>query len=567
MTTTWAGGVFAVAMGAIATGVEAQQLSPEVARQIDARFAEFANPRQPGCAVGVSRNGAPIFTKGYGGAVLEHGVAIAPSTAFNLGSVSKQFTAFAALVLAQEGALRLDDDIRRHIPELPESASRIRVRDLLHHTSGLRDYAGLARLGGRPIRDPEHPMEEFVALLARQRQLNFTPGTRHEYVHTDYNVLGVAIERVTDKRLGDVLVEKVWRPLGMTSTRLLDEDGAPIAGQALAYVRDGDAVRARFPAGALRGGTDVYSTVEDMLRWNAAFDRPPAGADSVMSTFLSRPTMAGGEMIPYVHGIHHGSYRGLPVVFRGGHGGFFSADHLTFRTASVSIVVLCNTQQADTFRLARDVADVVLADRLAPVASSPDVYSSPASQAELDRLAGAYSSSDSPWLVADVMARPGTLVVQYRHGSPELPLQRLADGSWSLGPARLAFGPDRSGRMQVTITFNQIDPPLVQTREEVARWRPAPGTLEAYTGTFYSDDVATAWQVVRNGEEFLLRRPGRPDAPLVPIRSDLFAGILRDGGQPIGLTFIRDGGRVVGIDVSDVTAYEVVRALRFDRIR
>ena len=127
--------------------------------------------------------------------------------------------------------------------------------------------------------------------------------------------------------------------------------------------------------------------------------------------------------------------------------------------------------------------------------------------------------------------------------------------------------PDRSGRMQVTITFNQVDPPLLQTREEVARWRPAPGTLDAYTGTFYSDDVATAWQVVRNGEEFLLRRPGRPDAPLVPIRSDLFAGILRDGGHPIGLTFIRDGGRVVGIDVSDVTAYEVVRALRFDRIR
>lgn len=262
-------------MAFIAAPVHAQGLPRETVQKLDSLLTERIGTAGPGCVIAIGAGREPVYTRGAGSAVIEHNIGITPNTAFNLGSVSKQFTAYTALHLANEGKLSLEDDIRRYLPELPKYSAPIRVRDLLQHTSGLRDYVGLARLADGPVRSPERSMDEFYALMIRQRALNFTPGTRHAYVHSDYNLLGLVIEKVTGQRLGDALAERIWAPLGMASTRQLDERGTPIKGQALSYIRGERNVRTRFPIGALRGGSDVYSTAEDMLRWYAHLASPP----------------------------------------------------------------------------------------------------------------------------------------------------------------------------------------------------------------------------------------------------------------------------------------------------
>jgi CubicO group peptidase (beta-lactamase class C family) len=163
--------------------LEAQQASahpahaPDFTARIDAIFAEHDRSDGPGCAVGVSLAGEQLFAKGYGMASLEHGLPITSRTAFDLGFVAKQFTALAVLLLEQRGRLSLDDDVRRHVPELPDCGTPITLRDLLQHTSGLRDYGTLEMLSGRRAAT----MPEFLALLGAQRALNFRPGERHEY--------------------------------------------------------------------------------------------------------------------------------------------------------------------------------------------------------------------------------------------------------------------------------------------------------------------------------------------------------------------------------------------------
>ncbi len=555
-----------VASAVFSAPAEAERLSPEKVKQLDSLLAARVGTGGAGCAIGVGLAGEAVYTRGAGGAVIEHGIAISPRTAFNLGSISKQFTAYVTLQLANEKRLSLDDDIRRYVPELPEYDAPIRILDLLHHTSGLRDYVGLARLGDRPVRSPERSMQEFLALMARQRSLNFTPGKAYAYVHSDYNMLGLVIERVTKQRLGDVFAERIWVPLGMTSTRQFDEMGSPIPGQALSYVSDERGVRTHFPVGALRGGTDIYSTAEDMLRWYAHLERPAAARRELVSDYLARPSLPSGEAMSYVHGIRQESYRGLPAVFRGGHGAYFSVDHITFPTLEVTTLALCNNQAIDSSELVRAMADVVLHDRFASAPeTAPQTAAVPA--VEIERLTGVYYDAETPWRQARIAPRDGELHVGSADGPETAPMQRLQENRYAVGGNVLDFIPDEAGGMQLRVTWPYGQGPLHAPRWDAPpNWVPGPSTLDEFTGTFFSEDVLHVVQIVRQGDTLFVRRSGRRDAPLVPVLPDVFSAEWRNG-YPVGIAFVREGAHVIALEASDMSLNETVRRLRFDRLR
>lgn len=192
-------------------------------RSVDSLFAREISATGPGCAVGVYQNGAVVLKRGYGLANAEEGRPITPHTTFDLGSASKPFTALAALDLQRRGVLSLDDDVRRWVPELPNYGAPIRVRDLIQHTSGLRDFQSLGPLSGRPILT----MPEFLGLLSAQQALNFTTGTRHEYSHSDYLLLGLVIERAVGIPFGEYLEREVLAPMGMRGSFVDDGSGRP----------------------------------------------------------------------------------------------------------------------------------------------------------------------------------------------------------------------------------------------------------------------------------------------------------------------------------------------------
>ena len=211
--------VFALALSVLGT-VPLQGQAPNP--QVDSIFASFDKRDAPGCAVAVVDGGRTVFAKGYGMASLEHDLPITPTSAFYAASVSKQFTAFAVAMLAQQGKLSLDDDIRKWIPEVPNFGKTITVRHLIHHTSGLRDYFGLLGMTGWPSDGPVTEAR-FLDLVSRQKALNFDPGARHLYSNTGYVLLSILVKRVSGQSLREFADQAIFAPLGMTNSHFRDD--------------------------------------------------------------------------------------------------------------------------------------------------------------------------------------------------------------------------------------------------------------------------------------------------------------------------------------------------------
>ena len=257
------------ALACATTGVFAQDQPPA----LDTIFSSFATDHSPGCAVGAARGDAPLAARAYGLADLEHHIPLTPQSVFYMASVSKQFMALSILLLERDGKLQLDDRVRTYLPELPEHAAGITIRHLLHHTSGLRDYLTLFGLAGGP---PDYVITERAVLnmLARQMRLNFDPGDEHLYSNSGYVLLSIIVHRVSGRPLDEFAQERIFTPLGMRHTRFQHDHAAPIPGRAIGYVRRGANWRIANSMLDVVGDGGMYSTVDDMLRWAAAFERP-----------------------------------------------------------------------------------------------------------------------------------------------------------------------------------------------------------------------------------------------------------------------------------------------------
>ena len=323
---------------------------------LDVIFKEYATDQAPGCAVGVSRNDNPLATKAYGLADIEHGVRLTPQSAFYTGSVSKQFTALSILLLERDGKLAVEDRVRTYVPELPEYAATVTIRHLLHHTSGLRDYLVLSSLAGNP---PDHVITEraFLSMLSRQTRLNFEPGAEHLYSNSGYVLLSIIVNRVAGRPLDEFAKERIFTPLNMRSTRFQHNHAAPIPGRASGYIRQGELWRIANSLLDVVGDGGLYSTVEDLLRWATAFERPEFAP--LLLRMQTPGTLDDGRAIAngYGMGLLRGAYRGLLTVSHSGGLAGYRAQFLRLPAERLAIVTLCNTGAANPTRLTQLVAE------------------------------------------------------------------------------------------------------------------------------------------------------------------------------------------------------------------
>jgi CubicO group peptidase (beta-lactamase class C family) len=239
-----------VALRAFSNEQNAATNNPPTARPVAARvdklFARWSSTDSPGCSLGVSRNGVTMYERGYGMANLELKVPITPLTVFHVASVSKQFAAMSILLLAQHGQLSLDDEVRKYIPELPDYGTRLTIRHLLTHTSGLRE--GFTLLGlAAPREDGVDPNDAVVNMLVRQGALNFTPGSDYQYNNGGYTMLGSIVKRVSGQSLRPFADANIFKPLGMAHTHFHDDPTMIVPNRASGYHRD--AVRSTSPSG------------------------------------------------------------------------------------------------------------------------------------------------------------------------------------------------------------------------------------------------------------------------------------------------------------------------------
>jgi len=424
-------------------------LSAMATDRIDTLFAQF-RVTGPGCALGITRNLRPVYEKSYGLADLDFGVAIASDTSFDLASVSKQFTAMAVFMLAHEGKIGLDDDIRRYIPELPIYGAPITIRELIHHTSGLRDIYHLRSLMGLTEKD-YFSEEDFLADLARQKHLAFPTGEQWRYSNTGYLLLGMMVKRVTHKTLAQFAQERIFGPLQMTHTFFADDAMRVVKNRATGYYRQKDG---SFKRGVtlfeMVGDGGLISTIHDLMLWDRDFYEgkvwsPAIKADMLAPGRLKDGTVtAVGDGAVYAGGLFVGTRRGLGYIRHSGSFVGFRTDQLRFPERKLGITVLCNLNEIDAGSLSDRIADILLEhDYRAPMPKSPEAKSAPHNatpipQEILDAFAGVYHSDE---LAADYRILRENGSIRILMGKREVPLDV---GDYASSPLSL-IGPDTVG--------------------------------------------------------------------------------------------------------------------------
>lgn len=359
-------------------------------RQAERLLAPWNRPDLPGVALGIVRDGALAVHRQAGQASLELGVPIGENTAFRIASVSKQFTCAAVLMLAAEGRLGLEDDLRDHLPEMPDFGHRITVAHLMHNTSGLRDMLELTRLGGMDLSVPARA-EDLTDAILRQRTLNFAPGTRFLYSNTNFWLLGQIVEKLAGEKLPAFLNRRIFAPLGMTRTRLTESTAEIAPGLATGYLprESGGFVRARhnYPLGG-EGG--LVSSVADLALWDRNLATGRVGGAELAAGLEEQASFPHGALNSYARGMQVQTYRGLRTVDHSGLWPGFKSHFLRVPARGVTVICLSNNGAADAYRLAHRMLDAVFEGDpgFHPVQAPPE-------RGTLERLAGRYLDAES----------------------------------------------------------------------------------------------------------------------------------------------------------------------------
>jgi CubicO group peptidase (beta-lactamase class C family) len=515
---------------------------PDLADTADSVFRRWNSTHTPGCAVGVARDGKVLLARGYGMADLETGTPITPETIFESGSVAKQFTATAVVLLALDGKLDLDDPVRKYIPEMPEYDRPITIRHLLTHTSGLREWSSLVAMQGWQRGTRAHTQEVLLDVAFRQRRLNYPVGDYYSYTNTGYAIAMSLVERVSGMSFQEFSRTRIFEPLGMGHTRWRDDFTRLVPGRAQAYSEEDGEWRLAMPFENVVGPGGMLTTVGDWLIWNDALAQKKLGtawADSLHR----RMRLTSGREIRYALGLFVGTYRGVPEVSHSGS----TAGYSTFLArypdrGNLSIAVLCNSAEANPTRYVHELADRLITDFPAPAV--PDT-----------------TAADS------LMFRPyvGIYRDDRTHASLEVApaawkaFRALPDGWFWLGNGSRWRFDGSSGTRPTGIRVVQPDgDTLTYTIVADAFWKPTARDLTAFEGRYRSEELGVTYQARVAADTLTLSmRPGVV-LKLTPTYPDGFTTRGR------AVWFIRDRrGRVTEMHVGESRVWDMV----FDRLR
>ena len=341
--------------------------------KVDQLFAEWNQSDSPGAALAVTRDGAVIYKKGYGMANLEYDIPITPISVFDIASVSKQFAGFAIATLSHEGQLSIDDDIRMYLPDVPDFGHTITIRNLLHHTSGLRDWVQSLVIAGVGMEDVIS-FRHILKMARHQKALNFEPGAEYLYSNTGYNLLAEIVETVTGDSFREWTDTHIFKPLAMTNTHFHDDHQMVLKNRAYSYqAAENSQFKHAVNNTTALGSSSLYSTVEDLAKWILNFDDRRIGGQAVTEQMYERGVLNSGEQIGYAFGLNIGEYRSLKTVGHSGSWRGFRSHLMHFPDQKFGVVILCNLDTFNPLSLAEKVADIYLEDVLAPSeATEPD---------------------------------------------------------------------------------------------------------------------------------------------------------------------------------------------------
>lgn len=520
----------------------------ERTKEVDKLFSPWDKTTSPGAALAIIKDGQIIYKRGYGMAKLEDELVMTPSKVFDIGSVSKQFTAACIAMLALEGKLSLDDNVRKYIPELPSYERPITIRHLLHHTSGLRDYNALLSLAGfRPDSDCPN-VEEALEIICRQKRLNHPPGEEYSYTNTGYFLLGQIVERLSGKSLNQFAQERIFQPLGMKNTLFQDNHNQIIKNRASGYSPEGDGFRLDMSDWDEVGDGNVYTTVEDLYLWDQAFYNNKLGRE-LMDMLLTQGTLNNSEKIDYAFGLIIGNYRGLRTVSHSGSWAGFRASLIRFPDEKFSIICLSNLSTFNPAAISYKIADIYLADKFKEEIKKEkpqEIKPFPLSEKELLEKCGNYKETKfGLWLT--ISLEKDKLKAQL--GRQQLlltPISASVFQTWlNNSLITIEFGRNEKGQMMAQITGIGREKYVFSKAVPISLLSPA--ALREYEGYYQSEELLGAvYQIVLDEKNNLrIKFRAAPKEALQPMAPDEFTV------EGMNFTFLRSQDKKIrGISLS-----------------
>lgn len=509
--------LWACTAAAVAASASAQPLPDATAARVDALFAAFGSTG-PGCALAIGGVGGEVHARAYGLADVAHRVPIGPDTVFDVGSVSKQFTALAVLLLVQEGKLRLEDTVQQHLPELARALpTRITLSQLLHHTAGLRDYNELLLLAGRVEEDVTGD-DDALEVLRQAPALNFAPGSRYSYSNTGYFLAAQVVERVSGQRLPQFLHERVFKPLGMAATHVRVDHTEVVPHRASAYEpREQGGYLLRMSNWNQAGDGAVQSTVRDLARWQAELLQPKVFSAALLAALSAPGRLADGSPIGYGMGLAADRHRGLERHQHTGAWAGYRAATAQYPGEGLALALACNTAQASTGALLQRVAEVVLEGRFPEPALTPPA----AAHAGFDGAAwlGAYLHEDGQALLR-LQAHPrggAMLLLRAGAGSATLMAQSARTLRSSSGATTLRLLDDDR-----TLELLRQGDPRPTRYLRLPAYTASPAAIQAWVGRYAEPDLRSEITLRRNGDALQLKvRGALPAETLELVAPDL----------------------------------------------
>lgn len=327
--------------------------------EVDSIFADYTKAT-PGCAVGVTHRGSLIFSKGYGMANLDYGIPIQPDSKFMIASISKQFTAASLLMMEQEGLLDLDENLKTYIPELPDFETPITARQMIHHTSGLRDLFSLLALNDVGLDNTTTPEATFD-LISRVSKLNFVPNTEYNYSNSSYFLMSILVENLSEMSLREYADKHFFQPIGMTDTHFHDDTGMIVKNRAESYRPTENGVGRFYRDNLDRvGARGLFTTIEDFAKWDANFLENKSNLLNFREKMLEVGTFNDGTEMDYAAGIRLSEYRKLDTFGHGGNYMGFRTSYMHFPDYQLGVIVFCNRSNISPATHAREVSDLYL---------------------------------------------------------------------------------------------------------------------------------------------------------------------------------------------------------------
>ncbi|PEN15295.1 hypothetical protein CRI94_03170 [Longibacter salinarum] len=511
----------------------------------------------PGLLVGVVRNGELTYSGAFGMADLTAEAPFTVDTPSNIGSVSKQFTAMAVLLLEHEGKLSLDDPVTKHLPEVKAFEDTVRIRHLLTHTSGYREIMNTAVMSGIRIEKGDFIDDDMTyEVIQRQPELQNSPGARWNYNNTGYQLLARIVAKVSGMSFPTYMNENVFQPLGMTNTLVRAPRSEIVPHAAQGYVMEDGEYREGFDLPASMGAGGMYTTLGDLAKWIDNFDTHELGGSEAYEKMTTPYVLASGDTTEYGLGLFVQKRHGLNVIQHGGSDLAHRAQLTYFPDLDAGFILMSNNAMVPG-SLPQDVAEVFFGDAMelesdtapADEATSDSSTFDPAEMTpqRFETFAGRYELDNVSGFVLTFTQEEGTFYVQAT-GQPKLEIVPVGPKEFDLiaVEARVEFRDVADGKAQALTLYQNGEQPA--SRIEAKPWEPAADSLAAYAGNYYSDELQTTYTMVVEDGVLVLTHARLDDIELRPTKEDRFSGTF-----PVtNIEFVRgDNGSIVGFDAGN----------------